>query len=354
MRLSLTRALVAAVASADGRWQSADLKLAAAEGWALLCELDVKHPAAVRDVLAHPHARAWAVRCMTTSKVADPDLDRAHLAGLAAAAALRAGLTVTLPVPVRHGALYFPTVGALRVGPGPDATAVVSVSPGRVVAAGRDGEWQSARRISGGLFQVALDDLDPFRDCHGWPAASRLEPGQALAWRQAISSAGQRLLAAVPAYASVLGAGLRSIVPLSQPPSGDRSATARHAFGAIALALPAAPLGVDDLIVHEFQHSKLHALVDLHELFDAADPRRLRVPWRADPRPVEGALHGAYAHLALAHLWQARGLDGRARHLRYRSWVSQACTALLGMGALTADGERFVAGMATAAQSDDS
>jgi uncharacterized protein len=80
--------------------------------------------------------------------------------------------------------------------------------------------------------------------------------------------------------------------------------------------------------------------------------RRLRVPWRRDPRPVEGVLHGTYAHLALAHLRRAEGRAARAEYLRYRSWVCRAASELLATGALTRDGERFVAAMSVAAEGD--
>ncbi len=360
MRLSVTRALVASVASVDGRWRNEHLRQAAAEGWALLCELDAAHPSAVCEVFSHPFTRAWAVRCLTAASVADAELDRAHLAGVAAAAACHAGVTARLPVPVRDGAVYIPTVGALRVEAGLRATTMVTVARRRLAAAGqagtlagtRGGAWQVTHRTSGGIFQVALEDLDPFRDCHGWPVTDRLTPGQTRAWKLRLGAAGRRLTAAVPAYADVLAAGLRSVVPLREAATGDRSAAARHAFGAVALAPPRAPASLDDLIVHEFQHVKLHALIDLHELFDAADPRRVRVPWHTEPRPVAVALHGAYAYLALAHLRRAKGAAGRDQYLRYRAWVSEVAAALLVTGALTTDGERFVDGIRTAANSD--
>jgi uncharacterized protein len=169
-------------------------------------------------------------------------------------------------------------------------------------------------------------------------------------WRRALAGAGLRLARLAPGYAQALHAGLRAVVPLCPPASGTRSATARQAFGAVAVALPADRCRIDELLVHEFQHSKLFALCDLYELYDGADTRRLRVPWRPDPRPVEGVLHGSYAHLALAQLSKLRGPAGREAWLRYRNWVYAACDALNETKALTPDGERFVEGMQMAAQ----
>jgi uncharacterized protein len=348
-RLSLTRALVAAVASEDGAWKDSELRQAAAEGWRVLCALDAEYPQAVRDIFSHPYTHAWAVRCLRPPRDADPDLDRAHMAGLAAAAAVRAGATAKLPMPVRDGALHLPTIGMLRIDGGSARTAVVSVSQ-RELTVASSGGWQSVRRLTDGLLRVTIEDLDPFRDCQEWPPADRLSEAQWQEWQRDLPAAGSRLATALPDYARVLGTGLRSVVPLRPNAAGDRSATARQAFGAVAIALPRDPGNLDALVLHEFQHVKLHALVDLRQLFDLEDTRRLRVPWRPDPRPIEGVLHGAYANLALAHLWQARGQAGRGRYDLYRAWVCDATATLLAMDVLTGDGERFVAGMQAGAQ----
>jgi uncharacterized protein len=138
-------------------------------------------------------------------------------------------------------------------------------------------------------------------------------------------------------------------VPLRQSTAGMRSSTARQAHGAVALALPAPGRGVDELLIHEFQHVKLNVLLDMYELFDANDTRRLRVPWREDPRPVQGVMHGIYAYLAVSHLWRARGPKARQTYLRYRSWVLGTAEALAATGVLSADGHRFVSGMLRAA-----
>ncbi len=114
-RLSLTRALVASVAASTAGWSDRELRTAAAEGWALLCALDAEEPAAVQEIMSHSYTQAWAVRCLRPGEDADRDLDRAHLAALAAAAAMRAGTTVRLPLPVRDGTIHLPTVGTLRM-----------------------------------------------------------------------------------------------------------------------------------------------------------------------------------------------------------------------------------------------
>ena len=352
MRLSLTRSLVATVASEDHTWKNRRLRDAASEGWALLCYLDAEHPEAVRKIFAHPYTHAWALRCLIPPADADRDLDRAHLASLGAAAALRAGITTKLPLPVRDGRLHVPTAGAMTVRVDLVPTVMVLVSIGRLTTGDDEGLWEPARRLTVPGLDIQLEDLDPFRDCQEWPLAARLSARDWPVWRRRLSSAGSSLARVVPQYAQAISVGLRCVVPLRGDPRGQRSSSAWQAFGAVAVALPTAPGDLASLILHEFQHVKLHAVLDLHQLLDPEDHQLLTVPWREDARPLEGVLHGAYAYLALAHLGQAGGTAQHLTYLQYRTWVSQAAEALAATGSLTDDGQGFVTGMLAAVEAN--
>jgi uncharacterized protein len=358
MRLSEACSLVAAVASVRADWRDTELRAAADAGWDLLCSLQGMRPDAVLEIMALPYTYAWAVRCLLPAQDGQADRDRAHLASLAAAAAIRAGVAVELPLPVRDGMLHLPAAGAIAVDSGRKPTEVVKVAQDGRVSARGGGRWLQARYATSPPFsRLAVEDLDPFRDCQDWPAAGRLPTVEWLAWRHALATAGKHLATAVPPYARVLGAGLRAVVPVRPAATHGRSATARQAFGAVAAALPGGssePGELGSLLLHEFQHVKLNALLDMYELFDPSYTRRMRVPWREDPRPVEGALHGTYAFLALTHLRRSEGRAGRSEYLRLRSWVGSVAEALSATGALTRDGERFVAGMAAALDGDSS
>jgi len=352
---SVNRALVAAVASRLGEIRG-DLRRAADEGWKLLSWLDAEQPAAVREVLTYPYVQAWATRCLRRARGTAFDLDCAHLAGLAAAAAWRAGIETELPLPVREGMICLPTVGALAVDASAGRTSPVHVSPSGLSFRHATGAWQTVRGVIAAGMSFTVEDVDPFRDCQAWAPTGRLSPAAWTAWRQALTAAARQLTAELPAYASVIGAGLRSVVPMRAGPAGNRrSGTARHAFGALALTLPDDVDTLSVLLVHEMQHVKLTALGDMFDLFDNADHRRFPVAWRADPRPLEGLLHGTYAHLAIAELWRARAgkepAGAARRHfLRYRCWVEEAIDVLLNAGTLTPDGERFVNGMRSTAE----
>lgn len=346
-RLSLTRALAASVAAGSHRWRDPELQKVAAEGWDLLCGLDAAAPAAVREIMAHSCTQTWALRCLRPVPGADADLDRAHLASLAAAAALRAGATVALRVPVRDGTVHLPTLGTLRLDGCPERTALLRISPQRLSAGCADGSWRTIRRLTGPHLQVALDDLDPFRDDHECPAAGPLSAAQWLAWRRGLAAAGARLAAALPGYADALAAGLRTVVPLRR--GGHRCEAAQQPFGTVGLAFPHDPQALDALLLHQYQHAKLDAVLRLRPLLRPAPLPPLRVPWLQRPQRPEAVLHEAYAHLALAHLAQAGGPPSRRAHLRHQARVRAAGAALLAAGPLSGDGERFVAGMLAAA-----
>lgn len=347
---SVVRALIAHVAAGLGG-KGGDLDRAAAGGWSLLSALDADQPEAVREVLTYPFVQAWAIQCLRPAASPDVDLDRAHLAGIAAAAALRAGVEAELPLPVRAGFIYLPTIGAIPAEPGAGRTSVVRVSPAGLSFQDGTGDWRAVRSAVTEELDVAVDDVDPFRDCRAWAAAERLSPASWSAWRRGLAAAARQLAAEVPAYASAIRAGLRCVVPMRSGATGHhRSGTAQDAFGAVALALPEDADMLGELLVHEMQHVKLSALRDLFDLFDPSDATVFGVPWRPDPRPVEGLLHGTYAHLAVAGLWRSRSErrpDGKARdtYLMYRTWVDEAIENLLGSGALTPQGKHFVDGM---------
>jgi uncharacterized protein len=347
---SVVRTLIAHVA-ADLPGRGTDLTQAAVAGWELLCDLDTERPGVVRDVLTYPYVQAWATQCLRLGAGDDLALVRAHLAGIAAAAALRAGREEELVLPVRNGSVYLPTVGALVLGTSAGRTAVVRVSPAGVTSRPGAGRWESVRWVTTGEMSITVEDTDPFRDCQAWTAAGRLERTTWKAWQQALAAAGRQLAAELPSYASVLRVGLRSVVPMRQSAAGYRqSGTARQAFGAVALALPEDLGTLDGLLLHEMQHVKLSALCDLFDLFERTDDRLFEVPWRPDRRPVEGVLHGTYAHLAVAELWRSRfrlTADEEAwrRFLMYGSWVGAGIETLLNARTLPPGGERFVEGM---------
>ncbi|WP_426505180.1 FxsB family cyclophane-forming radical SAM/SPASM peptide maturase [Dactylosporangium sp. McL0621] len=306
----------------------------AAPAWSLLRAVDREHPAAVRAVLAHPFVRTWAADASGSGR------GLAQLAGLAAAAALRAGVTAELTVPVHKGLVVLPSLGVVAAEPGA-AVARLHIDHGAVAG---DPVWQRPHEVTAAGRTLVLDDVDPYRDCFGVPVTGRLTAAEARSWAGRLDDALGWAAERIPQYLPGLEAALRVVVPLRPDPGGGlRSATARSAFGAVAVApAPDAP-SLATLLVHEVQHVKLGAVMDACDLFDRADPRRVAVPWRKDRRPIEGALHGCYAFAAVADVWRHRsGPAAREQFERYRGWVGRTVEQLLTGGGLTAGGVRFV------------
>jgi uncharacterized protein len=348
VQLAVVRALLVNVA---GRLDGTP----AAGAWDVLGELDRAAPDAVEAVLTHPYIRQWAAGCLDPGSGATAA--SAHLAGLAAAAAIRAGVVVDLAVPVRAGLLHLPGLGALALDEPGAGSATLSIADGGFTAhlgrtavtvslSGADPSppgWQPVRRAGTAEWSVLVEDLDPYRDCYDRPVTARLTAAEATSWQRLLVAAWAGIQRAVPGQVPGLRAGLRAVTPLRADPSGRlHSATSRHAFGAVgAVAADVDAFAV--LLVHEFQHVKLGAVLDLCDLTDPGYQPRLTVPWRPDPRPVEGVLQGTYAHLAIADIWRSRaGADAAGHFRRYHDWTARATDALLATGALTTDGERFV------------
>ncbi|MEV7013601.1 FxsB family cyclophane-forming radical SAM/SPASM peptide maturase [Streptosporangium sp. NPDC051022] len=315
----------------------------AVTGWDLLTRLDTEHREVVDEVLDHPYVRAWAVECLRDAAHAG------HLANIAAAAAIRAGARAAITVRVLDGMVHLPTLGALEAGPGATARLLVD-EEGFELVGDRGAAWHPVRRLVAGDFSVTLEDTDPYRACHGHRVAARLSPDEVAAWQRAFTRAWELIESDHPAYAPGLRAGLSTLTPLAAPErGGDASSTARHAFGAVAAALPDDPATLALLMIHEFQHVKLGAVLDIVDLYDESDTRSYYAPWRPDPRPLEGLLQGTYAHVAVTDFWRARRRSapdlGDVQFARWRAQTAKAIETLDHSGAMTSLGARFVAGM---------
>jgi uncharacterized protein len=339
------------------------------DGWDLLTSLDRSARGAVDEVLAHPYVRAWAERCLRSPSA--PPTGISHLASVAATAAVRSGSIAEVNVPVVDGYVHLPTLGRLRVGTA--GTAALAVSGKNTfeartgsakwfvetASAAPDPDWQPVRALRAGKFTVHLEDTDLYRDCHQWPAATRLTAAEAAGWQARFEEAWPLIEHAYPQYAPGIAAGLSVLMPLANDvPGREISAAARQAFGAVAAALPATGADLALLIIHEFQHVKLGAVTDMFDLYDRTEQRLFFAPWRDDPRPIGALLQGSYAHLGVTDYWRVRrhmvtgptALDAAERFARWRMLTAEAIETLAGSGVLTPLGARFVAGMRATAE----
>ena len=149
-----------------------------------------------------------------------------------------------------------------------------------------------------------LEDTDPARGLLGLTPTGQLTDDAAGHWRRCLVAAWQILVSRHRPAAEVLAGVLECLVPV-EPDQVARgiSATSAEAFGAVAMSAPADGLSLALGLVHETQHSLLNATAHLFDLH--VTPGTLGYsPWRDDPRPASGVLHGAYAYLAVARFWR--------------------------------------------------
>ena len=327
----------------------------AAPAYLLLAKVQRNDPAVARAVIGHPSVGAWAQH--VNRGAADPR----QLGGVAAAAAIRAGLAADIEVPVCDGVVVLPTLGVAVLET--SGTAAISVSPGTFTITCRDQEfnscgdrWRRVRPIAPGSRELLVDDVDPFRmPALGAAVAPRLTDQDARKWAAGLGAAWSLLDSEHREVAAELEAAVTTIVPHRTPASGYSSSTSAETFGAVALSAPLDAITTAASLAHELQHLKLFALLDMVTMLSPDDGSRYYAPWRPDPRPLGGLLQGAYAFLAVSEFWRRQRHwpdDDGAGHVEYVRWLaatSRVIATLAASGRLTAVGQEFVRGMARAA-----
>jgi hypothetical protein len=188
--------------------------------------------------------------------------------------------------------------------------------------------------------EVTVDDADPHRRFAEPAPPEPLDAAESERWCALLDEAWSLLTGWNADYAAELSAGLTSVVPLDES-SGVVGSSSATAFGAVALSARGSAAEFAETLVHELQHSKLNAVLELVHLHDDGRTKRHYAPWRDDPRPLTGLLHGLYAFVSVAEFWHGQAPGSFALALRVR----QLRLALdnVDTGRLTEDGRRLVA-----------
>lgn len=86
--------------------------------------------------------------------------------------------------------------------------------------------------------------------------------------------------------------------------------------GAIVVTETLHPLDLAETLVHELHHNRLFCIEERGGFFAdegrAVEERLYHSPWRDDPRPLHGILHGFYVYVAVSRFWWsvAQAADG--------------------------------------------
>lgn len=334
--------------------------------WQLLVEASKASPGTTEDVLAQPQVGIWVAHTLrrlaaTSGDEGRPPLwsDIGYLHAVAAASAVRAGMTFTLDVPARYGAAVLPTVGTASVEAGRDVVRVRGTS-GAVTVDGALA-WHPPIRIeatAGGVpVRVELVDRDVYRDLRGPSPPRPTTRAEVERWRSTVEAAWALLVRQQGKEAGAIAAALRTITPL---PPEERfrplSASGSEAFGGLLLSEPDDALQFAVTLVHESQHQKLGALLHLFTFARDGGGIRCYAPWRDDPRPVAGLIQGVYAFAGIAGFWRAHrrfaATPGERvlAEFEFALWRRQTRRALGTLGGsdqLTDEGRAFVAELST-------
>ncbi|MFG3409503.1 radical SAM/SPASM protein FxsBH, inactivated beta-hydroxylase extension form [Streptomyces sp. NPDC048142] len=345
----LTRTLLAVLHDTlDGRggklWDDA-WRLAAA------VEADAPGAEALDAVLAHPYTRTWLIGALEDVQagrgMTGPATER--LAATVAAAAVRAGLDLPVPVAYRDGSLYLPTLGTVVIGdPGERGAAVLRATGDGFLVRRQEGppgalpaELRIAREEPEGphwrplrvLRQapapaLLLDDLDPFRDCFATPATGRLTAERADAWAHRIAEAWSLLADAVPDQTAEAARTLTTVTPLA----GGAAEPGRHGPGALGIGETADGKEPALGLLSGFRRAKLRALGEVTDLYALDGTWEHRTPW--------GSEDVTFSRL-LAETCERAGLG--LYDPRFLAGVPEALDMIENAAEVTVDGKQLIA-----------
>ncbi|KAK1183671.1 HEXXH motif domain-containing protein [Streptomyces sp. NBS 14/10] len=351
------------------------------EAWELLIKAERRSPSSAEQLLLHPQVGAWLSRCLRRLRGVEGEpadevplwLETGYLHTVAASAALLAGIDFRIAVGVRDGGVMLPALGFVELAGCDSPVAEISADGGceRAVRAGshtvslpsdltRDVKgWHPLRRLHGRHpvhpCSPYLDDLDPYRDFLRPTAPVRLSEPEARRWQEHFD----RAWGLVARQGNVDPAGvadcLISVVPVRYPARTEPfSASSPEAYGCVLVNPPTDSAILAASLIHEAQHVKLSALLDLVPLIHGGLEEIHYAPWRVDPRPLRGLLHGVYAFLGVTAFWQAHRHVAADETMRTvaefefalrRSQTSHGLRTLRAHAELTALGDRFLRGL---------
>ena len=146
------------------------------------------------------------------------------------------------------------------------------------------------------------------------------------AWLDQLAFAVDQLAAHLPALLDEMRLFLGHIVPVGTLAEDHQSASYPHALGTIYLTLHPRPMMMLEALIHEFQHNKLHALMQLGPLLAGDEDLRVASPVRPDPRPLRGVLLALHAFLPVAELY--RRLVAADDPLTREHWFAERYAAI--------------------------
>lgn len=134
---------------------------------------------------------------------------------------------------------------------------------------------------------------------------------------------------------------VHQVVPVGYDEHSHLSASYQEVIGTIYMTLHPQLMTMVEATIHEFQHNKLHAQLELDPLLHNAFFPLYSSPVRPDPRPLQGVLLAVHAFLPVARLYQlmraaghpgTRGPDFERRYAQIVAGNHEGTTVLLAHG----------------------
>ena len=355
--------------------------------WTQLGELQQVTPEAVEAVLADPVVASACFRLLRSANSADAEKRlwvgqllraREFFTSIVAAVSIRANSPAGTVVLAVDGHVWLPSLGVanaswrhprctVRIHPSAEGWILSGggaqvILPDDLAHAGPG--WLPVRRLAtserpSGL-RVTVDGVSPHRDFRGPKAPAPLVLKDVHRWSELLREAWRVVVDCAPQEAVAIAGTVRSLVPLPGPARRQTSsASSSDAFGLILLSPPLSPVDLAATLVHEGRHQQLNSLMALTAVSDEpsgtdTEEERYFAPWRGDPRPLMGLLHGAHAFGGVAGFWLGVATHGPPA-VRELAWfefslsarqLRQAVAALRTAPGLAPAGHRIVDGLA--------
>jgi HEXXH motif-containing protein len=165
----------------------------------------------------------------------------------------------------------------------------------------------SFHRITDSLVLAGVDNNPlAMSEAHPDKAGNRLDLGgrPASEWVETLARALELIGRYMPELRAEIDLYLHQIVPVGYDAHTHLSASYQEVIGTIYMTLHPQLMTMVEAVIHEFQHNKLHAQLELDPLLHNAFSPLYTSPVRPDPRPLQGVLLAVHAFFPVARLYQ--------------------------------------------------
>ncbi|NJK33450.1 MAG: hypothetical protein HC927_14180, partial [Deltaproteobacteria bacterium] len=166
----------------------------------------------------------------------------------------------------------------------------------------------------GDELSLALVDNNPLAmsEAHPHKQGNAIDLGghPASEWTEVLTDALALIERYMPDLRREIDLYLRLVVPVGFDERTHLSASYQEVIGTVYMTLHPQRMTMVEALIHEFQHNKLHALLELDPLLDNAFAPLYASPVRPDPRPLQGVLLAVHAFQPVARLYQLMREDG--------------------------------------------